>query len=320
MATIAGEDILLTDIDADHTWNSRGGGWMQETDGGPDSLEDGSPVLTGLKGLAASIAKEGQDTPVDVIPHPDKEKGKRYFLVDGFRRFMAISLNDTEARKANGDHKPSTIKANIRSLSMVQARCLNLRENITRENITPADIAWGISEMFKVAKEQGRILTQAEVATQLSLTQTYVGRLLSIMVHTDPKVAANWRASALPLRIDEMYLVSKMEKSEQEAGYKNFIQARLDKRPALRGKLWTVTAGGSAKKIGSLLGTLQAKGYLTLNLQEGEPILFTSQSIREVVAIATGRSAVSPRQLREVADIANVAFKDAIARVEKEGD
>ncbi len=309
--------IPLADIEVDAKWNSRGARWMKESEGGPEEYEDGSPVLTGTNGLKDTIKEKGQDTPVDVMANP-VAGGKPWFLVAGFRRYEAVRrLCEEWVKEGKGELITSTILARVRTLSPFEARELNMRENVVREKISPADLAWGIHQMVLAAQTEGRKLTQTQVAKSLSITPSYAGILMNVMARTEPKITQNWRDSLMPLSLSEMTEVSLKPPSEQEDHYKDLVKSRIEV-PKMTGKAWTIHARKSAQVVGDRFGTLEANGYLKMVIKGGEPVLFSEHSIRAVVKVKSGKLPVSPRQLRGIAETACAAYKAAIARVEKE--
>ncbi len=314
------KQVLLSDIDINTAWNSRGSRWMKDSEGEPDEREDGRAVLTGTRGLQATIAKKGQDTPIDLVTeHPKKDPKKKYFLVCGFRRIEAVRRiwEQHEKEKSNGDHYPPTILARIRNLTPYESRALNMRENVVREEIPTADLAFGAHEMVEEAHGEGRKITQQEIADELSLSVGYVSKLMKVMADTDPKITARWRTAILPLSLNDMHEVSLKPKSEQEQEYKRILKEKLIP-PKPLGKGWTVHARRSAIRMGDLFGTLEAQGYLRMMIKGGEPVLFTEHTIRAIVKIKSGKNPVSPRQLKGIAETANHAYQAALVRVNKE--
>ncbi len=192
-----------------------------------------------------------------------------------------------------------------------------MRENVVREEIPTADLAWGIHQMVEEALGEGRKLTQQEVADELSLSAGYVNRLMKIMSDTDPKITARWRTAILPLSVNEMHEVSLKPLHDQEAEYKRILKAKLIPPKSL-GKGWTVHARKTAIRMGDLFGTLEAQGYLRMMIKGGEPVLFTEHTIRAIVKIKSGKNPVSPRQLKGIAETANLAYQAALTRVNKE--
>jgi ParB/RepB/Spo0J family partition protein len=94
--------------------------------------------------LANSIAERGLDSPVFVEFW--NQNGKQFRLLAGFRRFKAHLINrqNPDVQKKLGD-KACCIKALIKPhMSELDARMLNLSENLHRENLNMKQEAYGI--------------------------------------------------------------------------------------------------------------------------------------------------------------------------------
>lgn len=101
--------------------------------------------------LSKDIKTKGLHTPVFVEPW-DKVPGKKYRLVAGYRRFKAHMLNeaDSQYQESRGD-KAYTIRSMVKeNLTDLEARGLNLSENIQRVNLTIKQEAHAL-EPFKLA-------------------------------------------------------------------------------------------------------------------------------------------------------------------------
>jgi ParB family chromosome partitioning protein len=102
--------------------------------------------------LANDIAKNGLESPITVQPYY-KSPGHKYRCLAGHRRLMAFRVNKTEK-----------IPAFIRTgLNELQARSINLRENLLRQDLNPVQEAYALEAYFQagwleedVAKEFGR--------------------------------------------------------------------------------------------------------------------------------------------------------------------
>ena len=228
--------IPLSDIEVDHTWNSRQGNWQNE-DGGPDES-------TGVKGLADSILKSGQDTPIDVRPNPNS-KGPKFKIVTGHRRYEAIKL--LAERK---DVSP-TIRATVHAgLTDVEARTLNLRENVARDNIESVDCCFAIGELMKQTPKP----KADEIARLISKSVPWAYRMINIAEKVDRKILNRWRTDLRNiLTVDLMEELSKLDKDKQEAAL-NKILEESDSKPK-QGD-WKAGAEKRASIIGKMLGYL----------------------------------------------------------------
>lgn len=238
--------IPLRDIEADYEWNSRSGDWTQD---------EGEEESSDFKSLMSSIEQNGQDTPVTVRP-----KGKKFFLVEGFRRFTAIS----KIAEKVGD-KTATIDAVIKNLSDSQAAELNVRENSAREDLKGPDLAWGLYRIFltRTKENNGQPPTDSALALSMGKTQQYVSRLMKIMKQTNPEVTKSWRDSPVQLSITEMEEIAKLnDHALQMKEYKAKIGTKdPDKKKTGRGE-WINAAKRRAGEIGELLGRLEVNDLI----------------------------------------------------------
>lgn len=228
--------VNISDIEVDHTWNSRQGNWQNE-DGGPDES-------TGVKGLAESIKTNGQDTPIDVRPNPNP-KGLKFKLVTGHRRFEAIKL------LAERKDAPPTIKATIHeNMSDADARSLNLRENLTRDNIEPVDACFAIGELLKQSPKP----KAEEIAKSTGKSIPYAYGMINIAEKVAKPILNRWRTDLRStLTVGMMQELAKIDKDKQEAILLKMLEEEPEKTKQGDWK-------GSAKKRAAALGKIF--GYL----------------------------------------------------------
>ena len=240
--------IPLKDIFADHAWNSRQGNWQHES-GTPDESD-------GLKGLADSIALNGQDTPVDVRLNPDP-KGPKYKLITGHRRYEAIKLaiaNQTEHLKSDPTAKvmPATILTIVRDIKTDQeARSLNLRENVARDNLEPPDLNACICELSKGG------MTPVDISASLGINISYVYLHQSIGEKVKQSILNRWRGDLrhkLALK-PNMVDLSKLDKTDQDAALAAMIEPPKDDDDE-KGNEKLANAKKKAAKMGTLFGLL----------------------------------------------------------------
>jgi ParB/RepB/Spo0J family partition protein len=125
-------DIPLSDILVDEDFNCRG--YINPMD---------------VIDLSRDVKEKGLHTPVFLEPW-DKVPGKKFRLVAGYRRYKAHMLNeqDEKYQETRGD-KAHTIRALIKSgLSDIDARIMNLSENLHRQNLNMKQEAHAL-ESFK---------------------------------------------------------------------------------------------------------------------------------------------------------------------------
>lgn len=124
------QKIKISDIFADPSFNCRG---------------IIAPV--DVMDLARDIKKHGLLTPITVSPYTEKE-GKLYRVVAGHRRLKAFLVNEEK-----------NIPAFIRDdLSELDARILNLNENIARQELTLYQEAMAIKALFDLGMSEGKVM------------------------------------------------------------------------------------------------------------------------------------------------------------------
>ena len=103
------KEVLISEINMDSSFNCRG---------------DLPPIE--VAELAKDLEKRGQLQPVTIMTYDTPKDGFKYLLLIGYRR-------TTAAKILRWDH----IRAEIRlEMSEVDARCMNLRENVHRKELT----------------------------------------------------------------------------------------------------------------------------------------------------------------------------------------
>jgi ParB/RepB/Spo0J family partition protein len=227
--------IPLKDIIADPAFNSRSGDFTADKGGEEDNDFDA---------LVESLKTRGQDEAVKVTP-----KGKKFFLVAGFRRFAALSKIADEKKDPN-----ATIKAISKEMDTVEMRSLNLRENTSRDQLKGADLAWAIHDLWKAMG--GKETSDVAVAKEIGLSQPYVSRLLRIMRGVTTKVTDMWRGSPVKVSTGDMETLLKFENSEQLDAYKRLLEKK--KEPSEKGpNAWVDSCKKNAARVAALLGKLE---------------------------------------------------------------
>jgi ParB/RepB/Spo0J family partition protein len=292
------KEIPISQIQADHNWNSRGGRWKE-----PANDED-----TKFDGLVASIRARGLDEPVVVRANPDPKAKQPYALVYGFRRFEAVSLIAAEDKV-----KEPTILAVVRVLNENEARSLNIRENTVRNNLATPDLAWAIFELGRAGN------TDLGIAGEIGKTQGYVSMLHRVMKGVNPKVLDHWRASIVPLQVKQMVTVLQVasEKDEKLAEKQMEKYTEMVKAQAEKAKVKTDDEKAAAKlegmkkklhAFGFQLGQLDALGFLT-----SSDVKFSDF----VEVIAPGCAELDARTKKAIAKAGEVGWKDGTEAVEQ---
>lgn len=240
--------IPAKDIIADFVWNARSGDFRQD-EGTPDDENKGEHSF---QNLIKSIKARGQDTAVTV--RPSKKAGK-YELTAGFRRYAAIMEIGKETNNPN-----ITIKAVVKKQNEAEARSENIRENTARDDLKGPDLAWAVHELYKLESAGGGAPSDSSLAEEIGRSQPYVSKLLRIMKGVSVKVTDQWRASRVPVTINEMHGLIDLPKAEQEAEFKRIIDSKggvAGGQGAGGGQnAWFDSAKKKAAGLGELIGRL----------------------------------------------------------------
>lgn len=268
------KQIAIDLITADKSWNVRK--YLgDDSDGGPDAH--------GFYDLMRSLEKDGQDTPLVVRPVSDGH----YSLVAGFRRFEAMKRIYEKGGKVKGN-KDKCVRAEIRNLSELQARCYNGRENTGRENLNAADTAFLIAGLAKEG------LTDSAIATELALSDGYVGVLHRIYKGTSElsyqkkdgtivSVFEHWREMPGRVPVPVMrdfaslrvnHTIKEMKYIELLKGFEEPNGNGAEKRlAAKRNEI------GSAYSLGSMVGRLEKAGLISVKSQDWGEFLKVGKKI-----------------------------------------
>jgi len=132
--------------------------------------------------LAKDILLNGLLQPVIIALQSDEQKaenGKEYRLIAGFRRYKAHMVNKAE-----------TILCSIHPngvLTEVEARCLNLSENLNRADLNILQEAWALASLYSLG------VTRAEAVKKLGKSDGWVQMrfmLLDLPLDVQKEVAA----------------------------------------------------------------------------------------------------------------------------------
>jgi ParB/RepB/Spo0J family partition protein len=260
-------ELSLNLVDIPHEWNSRSGKL---------NLDSGDEESQEFSDLKSSIAAGGQKTPVEVRLTNNREKP--YQLVKGFRRTTAV----LELAKQFQDPDP-TIRAIVVELDEVEARTENLMENVTRQNLTPPDFAWGLHQLSLASKKAGKKLSDAEIARRIGRNQSYIGKLMTIMRNVQPNITRRWRETPKVVSVNEMHEVGKLPKDEQDAAFGRLLGANQapdeDQNKTRSG--WYEGAKKKAFEFGMVLGTLEREGLIDTSGLDFESHIDFCMKVRE---------------------------------------
>lgn len=118
--------------------------------------------ITGIEELADNIYQHGQDTPI-VVNLVDGQLE----LVAGHRRLLAYKHLNANLLPAG--ERPYLILARVQQVDPEEARRANLRENVQRNDLSPADIAYSVTRAIDAG------MSRAQVALDMGISISAVG-------------------------------------------------------------------------------------------------------------------------------------------------
>jgi uncharacterized ParB-like nuclease family protein len=245
-------EIPLNKIVVDYGWNSRSGVdklQLSKKEGEPPPGESGITEENEFHSLADSIARVGQEDPIDVVA-----KGDKFFVVTGFRRMRALTLLAERDGK-----KDAVVKAVIKTFTPFEARLRNIRENTARRKLTGPDTARALVEARKLCQEEKREFTIGELAATLGIGRPYASRLFQIEDKVQPAILRKWHNGNVEVGVNEMERISAMKPEKQE---KAFDAVSRIKGSSTKSN-WVVKAEREAIKVGAFLGHLEYLGLIS---------------------------------------------------------
>jgi ParB/RepB/Spo0J family partition protein len=163
----------------------------------------GKPIDTSadsFKELCESIRETGLLEPLVVRKHDNGS----YSLLAGFRRIAACdAVGLTEI--------PVTVKVG----DEVEAMVVGLLENVQRDDLTPAEIAYACVAMKKAGKSVGVKLTNEEIAGKLHKSRSHIGNLIRCAENLPDVVAKAFRGeSGVMLKLETAIKIAGMTDKE----------------------------------------------------------------------------------------------------------
>lgn len=244
--------------------------------------------------LKESIKLQGQLEPAKVRP-----KGKKYQLIAGWRRYLAIK----ELAQASGDKEP-TLLVIVKPLDDLNALIENLGEN-SREPLTGPDLGHGCWRLSEEYKARGQTISARQIANIVGKHHSYVADLLTIF-YKGPAVAKKWHGAPVQLTYQTMLRIVKLEdKSEQMAEYNRLLAEASEESDdgSKPGKPWLKTAKAQGERIGTVLGTLVQRGCITVTHLEWQEEL-------EALGVKVKKDA-GKADRKKIAKAAEEAFEEA---------
>lgn len=336
--------IPLTDILVDHDWNAR-------SQGSTFSEGSGADESSGLTGLAESIIVNGQDTPAIVRPNPTKSR-HAYMLVAGHRRFVAMQKVWDPKFKGSDDFEKNvrpnvetwapgltkgTIKAQLRHLDETQARALNARENVERDDLSGPDLAFAVREMASLG------MSDSAIAADWGKTQGYISKLHRIVKNVDGAIVKMWRDARntpntpfpdgtvhppVQITVEEMHSLQLPDnKDRQLDAYREYVLKEKGERgPAAK----IQTATKRAATFGTIFGKLLRLNVLQdmVNDAEGMSLVddidtgtkHNASSIDVIVPLWKDATKADRKKVAKAFKEAFLTAKDAEEVTEEEGE
>jgi len=124
--------------------------------------------MSGIEELADNILTHGQDTPVVL-----NLVGDRLELVEGHRRLAAIQhINAHLLPDSPQPLHPRRVLARVVEMSQEEARQANLRENVQRDDLSPADIAYSVAKAVEAGVSRQQIAL--DMAISISAVNDFI--------------------------------------------------------------------------------------------------------------------------------------------------
>jgi hypothetical protein len=323
--------ILLASIIVDKSFNARHIG--HEKDAASDENQERG-TAKGIESLSYSIEDEGQDTPIKVRLNTEpKTKDKfPYRLVAGFRRVAALEMIVSRALANNLEHpikkdptwsaKAPTVKAIVKNMTETEALLENMRENTARDDLSGADLAFGVHRLMQQYKKEkgGERGGPRAIARGLGKDERYVGKLLTIMDTLESKITDHWRTSMKPLPVATLFDLTDEKKyrpEERFEKYNAFCGGANPNKPPTEAKDPMEAMCESVAKTANFLGRLHEMEFINCDDAEWG----TEGFLRELGTIKPKVVGKDPKKWKQLGRAARDGFeqgrKDVRAEAEK---
>lgn len=145
------------------------------------------PAYHGIENLAETIYIEGQLQPCLVRPSLDKDHGKPFELIFGYRRKRAIEFLRDEKELEGFD----TLRCEVREVNDDKEIANMIVENMQRETLSPVAEA---TAMLSLKKSSSPEMTNTEIAHKLGCDPSHVSHRISMVTklalpEQEPKIA-----------------------------------------------------------------------------------------------------------------------------------
>lgn len=189
----------------------------------------------------------------------------KYEQVTGSRRRAAIE----EIAKETGNEKPEMLVI-LDSYSKAEALIENLGENTRRSgSLRPQDIAFGLFNASRAAKEEGKAIPDNELARAAAISKGYASRLLKIANSAAPAVFRRWREQSPALGVAEMEEVAAIKpQKDQAAAYEQRVSSKSpdpEAKKAQKHENQVKRLVSKAQERGVEIGTAERVGALAIS-------------------------------------------------------
>jgi ParB-like chromosome segregation protein Spo0J len=323
--------VKLNEVHADYDWNSRHKSFRDEPKPVNDDGKEVEPAAGSLWSVLKSIQTVGQDVAVIVRPTPAGAKHKRpYELVAGFRRFWCLEksahekINVPVPRGVVSSITEPVVKIEVRNLDEREARALNGRENIERENLSTCDQAYIVRRMVSEG------MSDVAIAGATGMSNGHISQLHRITDTVHPDLLEMWRGDKVvqaALSLDKLEKIGKLQAGEgdkkspdlkEQTKVLNEVLESKSTRGGNKGK-WIDSACRQAAAIGTLLGSLE---YAEL-IDTGNLSFTNVKHVQALVAgdllVIKGKDgAATEKQWEKIAAAAAEAYETAVNPPEEE--
>ena len=139
--------------------------------------------------LAASIKADGLLQPLGVTRKKDPKGENEYFLIYGFRRYMAL----TQLREDLGNDAFAELDVVLNEGNMEDLRIRNLKENIERDHLKPSELSKAICMLVHAG------MKQEEIALRLGRPQSWISLHYKVATKLSTKARNLYEAGSLTL-------------------------------------------------------------------------------------------------------------------------
>jgi ParB-like chromosome segregation protein Spo0J len=184
-------------------------------------------------------------------------------------------------------------------MTEADARANNIRENMQRENVKPADTAFAVQELLKHGKND------TEIAWSIGKGQTYASKMHRICT-LPHDVLKDWRNNPIPLTAEEMDHLSRIEGAPAQRDA--YDKAVRNKQPRTSTGKKSVMAQlmGQATSFASKLGGLARADLIEVTTDDWQALIEHMIRIPDKMA-----DKIKASDLRTVAAEAKNAFEEA---------